>query len=113
VTKNIVAQSWDFTKMQKFPKASDPIEKVCKKGQGQVGAPRKHLRALRESRIDRARHKKDGLNSLNIERCEHHRQPRKMRKITNGAPLLTSVEHLCKKSEKPYDVRGCGTFVKM
>ena len=30
-----------------------------------------------------------------------------------GAPQLTSVEHLCKKSEKPYGIMGCGTFVKM
>ena len=33
--------------------------------------------------------------------------------ILFGAPQLTSVEHLSKNSEKPYGIRGCGTFGKM
>ena len=57
----------------------------------------KTLAFLKELRIDRARHKKDGLNSLNIERSEHHR--------ALGRGFL-----LCKKNfGTPYASKHTGT----
>ena len=53
------------------------------------------------------------LKEVRIEPRAINKKPPVWVVFVYGAPLLTSVEHLCKKPEKPYDVRGCGTFVKM